>query len=97
MNANLNNYGDLGAALKLFIQEEVQRQVAEQKPLNDDEWLTTKQVAEIIKINENSVYALVRAGILKAEKPFGGRRFRFRRSVINDYLRNGSQLKAVQW
>ena len=49
-------------------------------------FLTTEQVAAIIGVKADRVRELALAGIIKALRPEGSRRWRFTRQAVADYM-----------
>ena len=49
-------------------------------------FLTTEQVAQILGVRVERVRTLALAGSIKAYKPVGGRRYRFSKRAVAEYI-----------
>ena len=55
-----------------------------------EELLTVRDVMRILRLSRISVYRDISSGLLKATK-IGGKRWRIRPKVLEDYIRDGSR------
>lgn len=51
----------------------------------EEEWLSARQVADLLKVHKTTVFKWVTEGLLKAYKP-GGRVIRVKRTDLNEML-----------